>query len=189
MKDKTYFPIIISSPSGGGKSSVCDEILDRCDDVIYSVSYTTRPPRETEKDGVDYHFISEKRFMEMVNNGQFIEWANVHNFYYGTSLQVVKDCLKNKKHVLMDLDTEGTKQLLKKMPETLSVFLFPPSMKELEDRLRNRNTDNEETIKIRLVNARKEFADAWIYDIFLINDNLEEVIQKIIKKIKIKSSN
>lgn len=188
MNPKKYFPVIISSPSGGGKSSVCDEIIARTPDVRYSISYTTRPARENEKDGVDYHFVTKEKFMKMVEDKQFIEWANVHNYLYGTSLQVVKGLLKNKKHVLMDLDTKGAKTILDKMPIAFSVFLFPPSMTELEKRLRKRNTDTEETIKLRLINARKEFADAWIYDTFLINDNLEEVVQKILNKIQTKSN-
>ncbi len=189
MANKVYFPIIISSPSGGGKSSVCDKILLTRNDFVYSVSYTTRPQRVNEKDGVDYHFVSENKFYKMIDNNEFIEWAKVHNYLYGTSEKVVRNALDDSQFVIMDIDTEGSKKFVKKIPETLSIFLFPPSMRELERRLRNRNTDDEKTIALRLKNARKEFADAWIYDIFFINDDLDKVVNKIIKVIDLKCLN
>ena len=187
MTPKKYFPIIISSPSGGGKSCICREILRRNKEIVYSISYTTRPPREDEKNGLDYYFVSKSKFEEMKSRGEFLEWAEVHNYYYGTSRLIIENALAQKKFIILDIDTKGAKKFIKKMPNTLSIFLFPPSMKELEKRLRNRNTDDEKTIQLRLLNARKEIADAWLYDLFIINDEISIVVDKILRAIKNKS--
>jgi len=187
MTPKKYFPIIVSSPSGGGKSCICHEILKRNKNILYSISYTTRPPRENEIDGKDYYFVSKKKFKKMRRNGEFLEWAKVHKHYYGTSKRVIENALKQKKFIILDIDTKGAKKFLKKIPEALSIFLFPPSMKVLEKRLRNRNTDNEKTIELRLRNARKEVGDSWYYDLFLINDKISIVVDKILKEIENKS--
>jgi len=187
MTLKKYFPIIVSSPSGGGKSCICHEILKRNKNILYSISYTTRPPRENEKDSLDYFFVSKRKFRKMRRNEEFLEWAKVHKHYYATSKQVIENALKQKKFIILDIDTKGAKKFLKKMPDTLSIFLFPPSMKVLEKRLRNRSTDDEKTIKLRLRNARKEIGDSWYYDLFFINDKISIVVDKILKEIKNKS--
>jgi len=189
MAQKKYFPIIISSPSGGGKSTVCDELLARRDDIAYSISYTTRKPRNNENDGEDYYFISEKKFNEMLKQDVFAEWAKVHGNLYGTSKEVVENILKQDKHVILDIDTKGAEQLMSVYPESLSVFLFPPSMKELEKRLRKRETDSEATIQLRLKNAKQEFADATVYDYLIINDDIERIVNKILNIIDKKSLN
>ncbi|MCK4358184.1 MAG: guanylate kinase, partial [Candidatus Cloacimonetes bacterium] len=182
-----YFPIIVSSPSGGGKSCICREILKKNKDILYSTSYTTRTPRENEDDGKDYFFVSKSHFRKMRRNGDFLEWAKVHGHYYGTSRKVIENALSQEKFIILDIDTKGSKKFLKRMPEALSIFLFPPSMKVLEKRLRNRNTDDERTIQLRLRNARKELADAWFYDLFLINDEISIVVDKILQEVKNKS--
>lgn len=187
MTTKKYFPIIVSSPSGGGKSCICHEILKKNKDIVYSISYTTRPPRENEDDGKDYFFVSKSHFRKMRRNGDFLEWAKVHGHYYATSRKVIENALSQEKFIILDIDTKGSKKFLKRMPEALSIFLFPPSMKVLEKRLRNRNTDDERTIQLRLRNARKELADAWIYDLFLINDEISIVVDKILQEVKNKS--
>ena len=187
MTERKYFPVIVSSPSGGGKSCICREILKRNKDIVYSISYTTRPPREKEKDGMDYFFVSKKEFRKMRSAEEFLEWAKVHEHYYGTSRKVIENALSREKFIILDIDTKGTKKFLKRMPETLSIFLFPPSMNVLEKRLRNRNTDDEKTIQLRLRNARKELADSWFYDLFLINDEISNVVDKILLEIKNKS--
>ena len=187
MTNKKYFPIIISSPSGGGKSCVCREIIKRNKDIIYSISYTTRPPRANETDGVDYFFVSKKRFRKMRRRGEFLERAKVHKHYYATSRKIIEDALAKRKSIVLDIDTQGTKKFIKKMPETFSIFLFPPSMKELETRLRQRKTDDEKTIQLRLRNARKELAEAWQYDFFIINDEIPKVVNKILEEIKNRS--
>jgi len=187
MTQKKYFPIIISSPSGGGKSTVCDEILARRNDVAYSISYTTRKPRKNETDGVDYYFISREKFNQMLKQDVFAEWAKVHGHLYGTSKKVVKNVLNKNKHVILDIDTKGARQLMSAYPQSLSIFLFPPSMKELENRLRKRETDNEADIQLRLKNAKQEFADATDYDVLLVNDDLDRLVEKILEIIDNKS--
>lgn len=187
MTQKKYFPILVSSPSGGGKSCIRREILKKNKDIVYSISYTTRPPRENEDDGKDYFFVSKRHFRKMRRNGDFLEWAKVHGHYYATSRKVIENALLKEKFIILDIDTKGTKKFLKRMPEALSIFLLPPSMKVLEKRLRNRNTDDERTIQLRLRNARKELADSWYYDLFLINDEISIVVDKILQEVKNKS--
>ncbi|MBC8312938.1 MAG: guanylate kinase [Candidatus Cloacimonetes bacterium] len=187
MRKKKYFPIIISSPSGGGKSSICDEILKKNSDITYSISYTTRKPRKNEKNGVDYFFITKNEFLKMRKKGEFIEWAKVHNFYYGTSKKFIENTLSQKKFIILDIDTEGAKKFVKELPETFSVFLFPPNMKKLELRLRKRKTDSEKVIQLRLKNAKKEFNEAWWYNLLIVNDEIPRVVKKILSEIKIKS--
>jgi guanylate kinase len=187
MGTQKYFPIIISSPSGGGKSTICREIVKENEDILYSISYTTRPPRSDEQEGVDYHFVDKKKFRKMRRKGEFLEWAKVHKHYYGTARSVIENALAQKKFIILDIDTKGTKKFLKNMPAAFTIFMFPPSMQELEHRLRMRNTDDEKTIQLRLKNARKEIADSWIYDIFIINDDIKSVTKKIMHEIQKRS--
>lgn len=187
MINKRYFPIIISSPSGGGKSTICREIVKKNKDILYSISYTTRPPRANETDGLDYFFVSKKKFREMRRDGEFLEWALVHNHYYGTARKIIENALEQHKFIILDIDTQGAKKFVKRMPETFSIFLFPPNMKELERRLRERKTDDEKTIQLRLKNARQELAEAWHYDLFIINDEIPRVVKKILEEIKNRS--
>lgn len=187
MSAQRYFPIIVSSPSGGGKSTICREIVKENEDILYSVSYTTRPPRADEQDGVDYHFIDKKRFRKMRRKGEFAEWAKVHKHYYGTAKAVIEDALADNKFIILDIDTKGTKKFLKNMPGVFTIFMFPPSMQELEHRLRMRNTDDEKVIQLRLKNARKEIADSWLYDIFVINDEVKSTTKKIVYEIRKRS--
>jgi guanylate kinase len=187
MGTKRYFPIIISSPSGGGKSTICREIVKGNEDILYSISFTTRPPRSDEQDGVDYHFVDKKQFKKMRRRGEFLEWAKVHKHYYGTAKSFIEDALAQEKFIILDIDTEGTKKFLKNMPTAFTVFMFPPSMQELEHRLRMRNTDDEKVIQLRLKNARKEIADSWIYDIFVINDDIKNTVEKIVSEIRKRS--
>ena len=187
MITRIYFPIIVSSPSGAGKSSVCDAILRKCEDVEYSVSYTTRPIRGSEVDGEDYHFVSEDKFKNMIEQDEFLEWAEYIGYYYVTSRKIIQEKLSRNKFVILDIETKGAIKFIKKMPEVLSIFLFPPSMKELERRLRSRKTDANEVIETRLSNARHEIADSWHYDRFFINDDIEKVSDEIIEIIYKKS--
>ena len=187
MERKKYFPIIISSPSGGGKSSICSEIVKKNTSILYSISYTTRPPRKDEKNGVDYFFVTKNEFLKMRKKGEFIEWAKVHDFYYGTSQKFIENILSQKKFVILDIDIQGTKRIVQKIPETFSIFLFPPSMKKLESRLRKRKTDDEKVIQLRLKNAKKEFCEAWRYNLLVVNDEIPRVVNKILYEVKIKS--
>lgn len=165
---------IISAPSGAGKTTLCKRVLDAIDDVVFSVSHTTRKPRNGELDGVHYHFVSVAEFMAMIDMGEFMEWAEVHGNFYGTSVASVKSELEYGRDVILDIDVQGASQIKKMFPDAVSIFVMPPSMEELESRLRNRGTDDEEVIQRRLANARSEIKRVTEYDYTVINDDLEE---------------
>ncbi len=187
MTQKKYFPIIVSSPSGAGKNSVCDAVVEKCPNVVYSISYTTRPIRTTEQDGVDYHFVSEDKFKKMIEADAFLEWAEYLGHYYGTSKKMVEETISRKMFIILAIETKGALQFMKRRPDALSIFIFPPSMKELERRLRNRKTDAPDVIETRLNNARHEIADSVYYDRFVINDDIDRVSDEVIKMIHKKS--
>jgi len=187
MMQKKYFPIIVSSPSGAGKNSVCDAVVEKCSDVEYSVSYTTRAIRRTEEDGVDYFFVSEDHFKKMIEEDAFLEWAQYLGHYYGTSRKIVEDTINRNMFIILAIETKGALKFMKKRPDALSIFIFPPSMKELERRLRNRKTDTPNVIETRLDNAKHEIADSVYYDRFVINDDIDRVSDEIIKLIYKKS--
>ena len=171
--------IVISSPSGGGKSSVIHEILEAYGQIEYSVSVTSRPPRPGEKDGYSYQFVSEEQFKEWIEQDRFYEWAVVHDHLYGTRKDVIKEKLSRGKDVIMDLDFQGGLNVKKQSPDALLIFLLPPSMKILEKRLRLRKTDTEKVIRIRLKNATEEIRHATEYDYVVINDDLEKTIDQV----------
>ena len=187
MEQKKYFPIIVSSPSGAGKNSVCDAVVEKCPDVVYSISYTTRPIRTTEQDGVDYHFVSEEKFKKMIEADAFLEWAEYLGHFYGTSKKMVEETISRKMFIILAIETKGALKFMKRRPDALSIFIFPPSMKELERRLRNRKTDAPDVIETRLNNARHEIADSVYYDRFVINDDIDRVSDEVIKMIHKKS--
>jgi len=187
MTQKKYFPIIVSSPSGAGKNSVCDAVVEKCANVVYSISYTTRPIRTTEQDGVDYHFVSEDKFKKMIEADAFLEWAEYLGHYYGTSKKMVEETINRKMFIILAIETKGALQFMKRRPDALSIFIFPPSMKELERRLRNRKTDAPNVIETRLDNAKHEIADSVYYDRFVINDDIDRVSDEVIKMIHKKS--
>ncbi len=163
---------VISAPSGTGKSTLCHRLMEETPNVGFSVSHTTRPPRRGEVDGVDYYFISEEEFMNMVDQGGFLEWAKVHDNLYGTSRASVMSMIEAGQDVLLDIDVQGAMQVRKAIPEAILIFILPPSLEILEQRLRNRGTDSEETIRLRLKNARSEMATAHRYDYIIVNDDL-----------------
>jgi guanylate kinase len=187
MTQKKYFPIIVSSPSGAGKNSVCDAVVEKCPDVVYSISYTTRPIRTTEQDGVDYHFVSEENFKKMIEEDAFLEWAEYLGHFYGTSKKMVEETISRKMFIILAIETKGALKFMKRRPDALSIFIFPPSMKELERRLINRKTETADEIKIRMQNAQNEIADCVYYDRFVINDDIDRVSDEVIKMIHKKS--
>lgn len=172
--------IIISAPSGTGKTSVIQRFLATHPNMIHSVSCTTRPIRAGEADGRDYHFIGEEAFQAMIGRGEFAEQAQVHNYRYGTPRKPLEDALKRGMDVLLDLDVQGG-LCLKKMfgRQAVTIFLLPPSVQELERRLNFRGTDSPETRKIRLENAKKEMTFRDSYDHQVINGALEEACKEI----------
>ncbi len=171
---------VLSAPSGCGKTTLIKKLLRKGLNIQFSVSYTTRKKRQGEREGVDYYYISEKKFKEMVKKKKFLEWAKVHNFYYGTSKEKTLSKLKKGIDLILDIDTKGALTVKKNFPETILIFLFPPSYGELEKRLRKRGDLKEEEIKLRLENAKKEVLKYNNYDFYLINDKIEETLKGLI---------
>ncbi|MCK9557601.1 MAG: guanylate kinase [Candidatus Cloacimonetes bacterium] len=179
------FLIILSAPSGGGKSTILHEILQRLDNVDYSVSYTTRSPRGEEQNGVHYHFVNQKEFENRRADGDFLEYAKVFGkSWYGTSISYIKSRLALSRHVIMDIDVQGASQIAATDIPYVKIFIIPPSMKVLKDRLIKRGTDSAEDIQRRLDTAKKELACIPEYDYLVINDILEDAIQNVMSIIK-----
>jgi len=167
--------LILSAPSGTGKTTLARRLCAAHPGAIFSVSYTTRAPRDGEKDGVDYHFVSEERFQQMIAAGAFVEWARVHGHHYGTPKSVIEEAEKRGALAIFDIDVQGGETIKKKHPEAVRALILPPSLAELERRLRARSTDDDATIRRRLHAARIEIrlALAAGYEYWVINDELE----------------
>jgi len=173
--------LIISAPSGTGKTTILKKLMKELKGTVFSVSHTTREPRGGEQNGLDYHFVDKQTFESMQNHNDFLEWAEVHGNYYGTSkIEVIRQ-LKSGIDVILDIDVQGARQV-RESAELLctSIFIIPPSWEEQERRLRKRRSDNPETIQLRLANARKEIADAEAYDYLIINDNLNSDVDVLL---------
>lgn len=177
---------IVSGPSGSGKSTVLREVFKKRDRLYFSVSATTRDPRPGETDGVEYYFITEDTFDAMVEHDEFLEHARYAKCSYGTPRAPVEDKLSQGFDVILDIEVEGARQVKARMPEAVSVFIAPPSLEELERRLRGRATDSEEKIRLRLETARGELAEAGHYDHVVVNDDhmraADELLQIINSK-------
>lgn len=186
--------VILSGPSGSGKTSIARKVCKRIglDKTYFSISTTTRPPREGEKNGIDYFFVTKDEFLEDIDNNQFLEWAEVHGNYYGTSLKQIKEALNQGKIVFLDIDVQGFEAINKIYPEIItSVFVTTKNKKVLIERLKNRGTETEESLKIRLINALNEMKKIDEYDYLLINDKFEEsveILETIAKVSLIKAS-
>ena len=176
--------IIITGPSGVGKGTVVKELLDRNKDIWLSISATTRNPRMGEKDGENYYFISDERFKDMIDKKEFLEWAQFAGNYYGTPLSTVNEKIEKGFVVLLEIEVEGAKQIKEKFPESLSIFLLPPSKEELEKRIRNRGTEKEEAIDRRLSRANYEIASSNQFDFVLTNHDVDETVKEVFKIIK-----
>ncbi|WP_304544527.1 guanylate kinase [Sulfurimonas microaerophilic] len=173
--------LVLSGPSGAGKSSLINEIFDELGNCYFSISTTTRPMREGEEDGVHYHFVDEEEFKKDIEEDNFLEYAVVHGNYYGTSLKPVKKALSEGKLVIFDIDVQGNTAVNNRLGDiTTSVFITPPTLSELEKRLRNRSTDEEEVIERRIKMAKKEIQRVSEYDYLLINDDLKVAAEKLL---------
>ena len=170
---------IISGPSGAGKSTILGAILKQRPQLRYSISFTTRPPRGDEKDGVEYHFVSEAAFRQKIDKGEFAEWAEVHGHLYGTSATWVEEVVAQGLDILFDIDVQGAKRLSAKYPQAISVFIAPPSIEVLEKRLLKRGVDSSDAVARRLKNARAEMARADDYDHVLVNDDLAQTVSNL----------
>ncbi len=170
---------VISAPSGTGKTTICRRILQEVPGVEFSVSYTTRPPRRGEVDGRDYHFVDTDIFQSMVEYGEFLEWARVHGNLYGTGRKDVLSRLEAGRDVLLDIDVQGARQVKAKYPRAVMVFILPPSLRELEDRLAGRGTEDRHGLEVRLENAAREMEAAREYDYAVVNDELARAVQDV----------
>ena len=181
--------IVVSSPSGAGKTSVCKEMLKNNDSIKISVSATTRKPRQNELDGIDYNFISRDDFKKKIQNNQFLEYAEVFDNFYGSLIKDVEKITKSKKDVLFDIDWQGTQQLYQSKPNNLvSIFILPPSKGEIENRLRQRKVDSgdDESIINHRMSKFKDEISHWVeYDYVVINDNLEKCVDEILNIINV----
>ena len=178
--------LVISGPSGCGKSSLLKEVYKTIDNYYFSISTTTRAPRDGEKDGVDYFFVSKEEFEKDIHEGQFLEYAQVHDNYYGTSLKPIINSLNDGKLVIFDIDVQGHRIVRQKLNDiTTSVFITTPTLKELQNRLELRGTDELSVIEKRIKNAKTEIDQIDKYDYFIINDNLEEASSSLVSVAKI----
>lgn len=165
--------IVISGPSGSGKGTLCDMLRERLPELSYSISLTTRPPRGDERDGVEYLFVTEEDFKEKVVAGEFLEWAEVYGYHYGTLLSTVKNLLDEGSDVLLEIDVQGAQRVKELLPQAVLIFIKPPTMEELCARITKRGTDEQAVIEQRLRCAPEELKAAKHYD-YIVDNNLKE---------------
>jgi len=178
---------VISSPSGGGKTTVIQKLMDLHSDFEYAVSATTRKPRGAEQEGVDYYFITKQEFENKIREQAFLEWAEVHGHFYGTLKSQVVACMEQGRNIILDIDVQGGLSVKQQIEESVLIFLMPPSIHVLEKRLRSRGTDDGETIRHRLNAAAQEIKAAEQYDYIVFNHEIDQAVQDI-QKIIIKAS-
>lgn len=171
--------IVISGPSGAGKSTVVFKAIEGREDVCFSTSVTTRKPRPGEVDGREYFFVDPDRFKEMVENDELLEYAEYVANSYGTPRAYVEDKLEAGLNVLLDIEVQGARQIHEKMPDAVKIFIIPPSLEELEKRLKGRGTDTERAIEARLIRARQEYQEADFYDYLIINDDADKAAKEL----------
>lgn len=174
-----HFLLVLSSPSGGGKSTIARKLVQGRDDVAFSVSATTRPMRPGEKDGKDYHFLSDEEFDRRLESGGFLEWATYDGCRYGTLVSEVQRIFEEGSNVLLDIEIEGARQVRRQFPDAVTVFVLPPSGAELAARLRRRDTESEEQVARRLARAQEELRAAGEYDYVVVNDDLVVAVEQV----------
>jgi guanylate kinase len=171
--------VVISSPSGTGKTTICHRLIIRHRDFVFSVSATTRPPRKNEKDGADYKFITDARFDKLVRKNEFAEWAEVFGYRYGTLKSEIDKALRNDRVVLCDVDIQGGMSIKKHFKDAVSIFIIPPSLTELKNRLFKRRTESSGQKKLRLETAIKELGYWKHYDYVVLNDELKVAVNEV----------
>jgi len=176
--------IVISAPSGAGKTTLCKRLLQALPFLTYSVSFTTRQPRKNEIKGIDYYFVSTEEFKKMTERKEFVEWAEVHGEFYGTSSTLLNKIIEGGKDVILEVDVKGGINIKKHYPQATLIFILPPSWKELEKRLKIRGTETDEKIKKRIERAKKEVEYAGYYDYSVINDNINNTLQDLLAIIR-----
>ena len=175
---------IISAPSGAGKTTICRAVLDRIPDMLYSISYTTRKPRKGEQNGIDYYFITKDDFKNRIKNAKWAEWAEVYGNYYGTSSEFIDTSLASGRDILLDIDFQGTLQILDRYHSSITIFIMPPSLDILKLRLESRGTDSKHIILKRINAAEKEIKNKDFYRHVIINDKLSDALDDLISIIE-----
>ena len=170
---------VISAPSGAGKTTLVQLLIEHVPNLYFSISHTTRPPRDSETEGVDYFFVDGTAFQNMISNDEFLEWADVHGHRYGTSKQMLHQAEKEGKDLVLDVDVQGAASVRKVLPESITIFIMPPSYKSLRERLIQRGTDNDIQIEQRLENAREEIQRYQEYDYIVINEELRTASENL----------
>ncbi|MBN2460001.1 MAG: guanylate kinase [Candidatus Cloacimonetes bacterium] len=175
------FLVILISPSAGGKSSIARKLLADSEKYSYSVSYTTRPVRKDEKNGIHYHFVDKSTFSRLASTGEFLEQAQVHGHQYATSRQVVCEALQKGRHVVLDIDVQGALQIMSQDIDAVTIFILPPSMQILRERLQDRGSDDQDVIRIRMKTAQRELELIEKFQYLVINDDLEQAVLDVKK--------
>lgn len=170
---------VLSAPSGTGKTTICEILIRSLPNLKMSISHTTRKPRTGERDGIDYFFIDKEVFETMIKNDDFIEWAEVYGNFYGTSKKIINELLQSGNDILLDIDIQGAKNIKKTYPDSVLIFILPPSLEELEKRLKYRKEEID-TIKMRLNKAKEEISQYKIYDYLVVNDDLDKAVKEIL---------
>lgn len=170
---------VVSAPSGAGKTSLCKRVVELLPNLRHSISYTTRPPRGNERNGIDYHFVSDDEFQKMVDKDMFVEWAVVHGNRYGTALKSLRKYEEEGIDIILDIDVQGAGQIRERLEQGVYIFILPPSPEELRNRLVNRGTDGENAVRERLENAKVEIDRIGDYDYLIINDNFDEAAVRL----------
>lgn len=183
MTDTTISPgliLVLSAPSGAGKTTLARSMLDEIPSAQFSISYTTRSPRGKEKDGVDYHFINTKTFQQKIEDSEFVEWAEVHGHFYGSSQLLIDQTRESRGVCVFDIDVQGGTAIKRKFPDAVLIFIVPPSMEELERRLRGRQTETDDAIRRRMLAARAEMErGTQSYDYLIVNDDLAKALNEL----------
>ena len=175
---------VVSAPSGAGKTTLCEAARRQMPQLVYSVSFTTRAPREGEQEGVDYFFVTEAQFRQGIDAGQWAEWARVHDHYYGTSVRFIENHLDAGQNVLLDIDVQGAKQILRRYPDAVTIFIMAPSLAALHQRLTARGLDSVEVIAKRMKNAEVEIAQKGMYRHTVVNDDRDAAIDRFVSILK-----
>ena len=179
MFKKKSLIVVISAPSGAGKTTLCKRLLQNSPSFTCSVSFTTRHPRKNEIEGVDYCFVSPTEFQKMIEDRKFVEWAKVHEQLYGTSANLLNKAIEAEKDVVLEVDVKGGTQIKKNYPQAVLIFLLPPSWQELEKRLKSRRTEDYERVKERIIQAKKEIEYAPYYDYLIINNDINGALDDL----------
>jgi len=181
---KTGKLIVISGPSGAGKTTLIRKVIQKIPTLTFSVSATTRPIREGEIESIDYFFVSSEEFSDLIRNDAFIEWAKVHGNLYGTLKNQIKELIEKGKNIVLDIDEQGANQIKKKEIPALFIYILPPSLKELKKRLKERDTEHIKEIDRRLQSAKEQITSKGFYDYVIINDDIRKVVKKLKKIIE-----